>query len=261
MSETHTLAATTAEICVHTPGVFVWHELATKDPVKAQKFYGDLLGWTIKTVEMPGMEYHLIHVGDKQIGGMREEQNDAIPPHWLSYVSVPDVDAAAATAKTAGGQVMAGPMDIPNIGRFAVVIDPQGAAVALYKDAKGDPDTTGEPALGEFVWDQLNTTDIAAGAAFYEKVVGWTSVTHGPDGGMFKYGDLHEASFMTAPAGVPSHWLTYLSVADLGAATQKAESLGAKILMANMDAGEFGRFTVIQDPIGAFVALFQGHDH
>lgn len=256
MSEVATAATPTA---VYTPGAFVWHELQTKDVAKAATFYETLLGWTIKPVEMAGgMTYHLVYVGDKQIGGIFDAMADGVPTAWTGYVSVPDVDAAADRAKAAGGQVVAGPADIPNVGRFALAVDPQGAAISLFKSAHHDPDTAA-PAYGEFCWDHLNATDANAAAAYYEQVVGWQPANQTLEGGVFKYGELMEASYGVVPSGVPAHWLTNVVVADLDVATQKAETLGAKVLMAKIDAGEWGHFTVIQDPVGAAIALFQGH--
>jgi predicted enzyme related to lactoylglutathione lyase len=254
MSQNATAGTPTA---VYTPGAFVWHELQTKDVAKATQFYTDLLGWTVKSADMGGGRiYHLIHVGDKQIGGMCLPQSEGTPSFWAGYVSVTDVDKAAATAKAAGGQIVAGPMDVPTVGRMAVSIDPQGAVVNLFKSVHGDPDTSGMPAVGEFCWDSLNTTDVAGGSAYYEKVVGWTPA----DGGVFKFGDLMEASFGLAPAGVPASWLSHVFVPNLTEYTQKAESLGATVLMANVDTGEWGKFSVIQDPTGGVIALFQGSE-
>jgi predicted enzyme related to lactoylglutathione lyase len=254
---TNQAAAGTTATCTYTPGAFVWHELQTKDVAKAATFYTELLGWTVKAVEMGGgMTYHLIHVGEKQIGGMW--QSDAVPPlsYWGGYVSVPDVDKAAATAAAEGGRIVAGPADIPNVGRFAACIDPQGAALSLFKSSHGDPDTTGAPAPGEFCWDNLGTTDVAAATAFYGKVIGWTAA----DGDVFKYGDLAEASFGVAPEGVPASWLTHIFVPKLADTVRKAESLGATVLMADVAISEWGRFSVIQDPAGAVISLFEGND-
>jgi predicted enzyme related to lactoylglutathione lyase len=164
------------------------------------------------------------------------------------------------TAKTtdAGGMVCMEPEDIPGVGRFAMIADPQGAFVALYKTLAGDPDTS-DPQPGEFCWDQLNTTDMAAAGAFYGQVLGWSHVQAGPEMGFFKYGELMEASLGIAPEGVPPHWLCFVAVADLAAATQKAESLGATVLMGHLDAGDWGRFSIIQDPVGAVLAIHQGN--
>jgi predicted enzyme related to lactoylglutathione lyase len=114
------------------------------------------------------------------------------------------------------------------------------------------------PLPGEFCWDQLTAPDLDAAAAFYQRVVGWTMDSPSPEMGIFKSGDLMEASLMVAPAGMDSHWLTYVYTPDLAGATQTAASLGATIVLANMEGGEWGYFSLIQDPTGAFVALYRG---
>jgi predicted enzyme related to lactoylglutathione lyase len=258
MTETSTQTTTASQIGPHTPGAFVWHELRTKDTVKAQQFYTALFGWTVTKSEVPGMDYHLFHLGGKQIGGLFNSTGHEMAAHWGSFISVPDVDMAAAAAKDAGGQLCAGPDDIPGVGRFAMISDPQGAFVALYKQLMGDPDTSHSEA-GEFCWDQLNTTDMTAGAAFYEKVIGWTAKQPTPDMGVFKFGDSMEASLGIVPPGVPAHWMPFILVDNLVDATQKAETLGATVLMGNIDTGDFGRYSIIQDPVGAHIALFQGN--
>ncbi|MBC7544896.1 MAG: VOC family protein [Candidatus Sericytochromatia bacterium] len=159
MSQNPIAATPTA---VYTPGAFVWHELQSKDVAKSAAFYTALLGWTVKAVDMGTMTYHLLPIGDKQIGGMLPVQAASMPSFWTGDVPVPDVDWAAATATAAGGQIAAGPLGIPNVSRFAISIDPQGAVIALFKSAHGDP-ATGRPEVGEFCWNNLDTTDVAAG--------------------------------------------------------------------------------------------------
>jgi predicted enzyme related to lactoylglutathione lyase len=246
----------------YTPGAFVWHVLLSHDPTKAEQFYSALFGWTVKSIAIPGVAYSQFHLGDRQIGGMYDARtlpaSDGITPHWQGYISVTDVDKAASAAVAAGGEIVDGPLDIPNVGRLAVLHDAQGAMVSVFKDAKCDPDSTDLPMISNFCWDTLQTTDIEAAAAFYAPVIGWNMVSRGPETGMFKFGDLHEAAVRVAAPGVPPHWLAYIGVADLDAATLKAETLGATIVVANHPINDWGKLTVIQDPVGAFVALFQG---
>lgn len=258
MSDTSTIDTPSRQTGAFTPGAFVWHEIRTPDMATAKAFYTALFGWTLTDAEMPGAEYYLIQNGTKQIGGLFKLEDD-MPAHVGSFISVPDVDAAAATVVAAGGQVCLGPMDIPGIGRFAQILDPQGAFVALYRDLKGDPDTA-DTQNHDFCWDQLQTPDLDGAAAFYHRVVGWTADRPAPDMGIFRMGELMEASFGPAPDGVPPNWLTLIAVADLAAQTAKAESLGATILAADVPAGPYGRYSVVQDPTGAVFGLFQGNE-
>src|SRR5580698_253144 len=115
-------------------GRFVWHELHTQDRTKAQKFYSQLVGWETKEVPMgPGEPYTLCLLGGKDHAGITKSKAPAhVPPHWLPYIHVDDVDAAAAKVTSLGGQVLNPPMDIPNVARFAVVRDPTGGAFAIH---------------------------------------------------------------------------------------------------------------------------------
>ena len=115
-------------------GMFCWNELMTRDPEAAGKFYAELVGWKPVDSGMPGMAYTLMKVGEKDAGGMMAmpaESPAEVPSHWMSYITVDDVDAAAKKVSELGGQLMHGPMDVPNVGRFCVIQDPSGAVVSL----------------------------------------------------------------------------------------------------------------------------------
>jgi hypothetical protein len=116
-----------------THGAFSWNELMTSDPEAALGFYTKLLGWTVQQMAMPGFDYHVLKVGETSVGGIMALPPDAkasgVPPNWGSYVTVADVDATARKAAELGGKVVHGPADIPGVGRFAIIVDPQGAAL------------------------------------------------------------------------------------------------------------------------------------
>jgi predicted enzyme related to lactoylglutathione lyase len=116
-------------------GEFCWNELATSDAAGAKRFYTELLGWTLKEGDAAPMAYTEIVVGDKHVGGIYQSGPEFgggdTPPHWMAYVSVDEVDAAARRVGELGGKVRVPPMDIPHVGRFCVITDPQGASLAL----------------------------------------------------------------------------------------------------------------------------------
>ena len=120
-------------------GVFSWCELMTTNPNAAKEFYTKLFGWTTEDMNMvPEMTYTVVKAGGKEIGGiMPMSQGQGMPPHWGNYVTVDDVDATARTAQQLGGKVLMGPQDIPNVGRFCWIQDPQGAMIGAitYKTA------------------------------------------------------------------------------------------------------------------------------
>lgn len=117
-------------------GTFCWNELMTRDTAAAGKFYSELLGWKTADSGMPGMNYTLLKAGEKDAGGMMEmpaEIPKEVPPHWMSYIAVDDVDSLVEKTKELGGTVLFGPQDIPQVGRFCTIQDPTGAVVSLIK--------------------------------------------------------------------------------------------------------------------------------
>ncbi len=116
-----------------TPGAFSWSELMTSDPASAQEFYGGLFGWRFEPMQMPDGVYSVIKVGDAAVGGVMNTPpgSGGMPPMWGCYVTVADADATAKRCVELGGKVIVEPTDIPNVGRFAVILDRQGAALNI----------------------------------------------------------------------------------------------------------------------------------
>ena len=119
------------------PSAYCWAELGTRDTAKAGDFYSGLLGWGRKASAIPGMEYTEWQVGAQSVGGMMDITGmpgmDSIPPHWLVYFAVADCDVMADKAAALGAAVYVKPTDIPGVGRFSVIADPQGAAFAIIR--------------------------------------------------------------------------------------------------------------------------------
>lgn len=112
-------------------GQFNWCELMTTDVDEAKKFYIELFGWKTEDMSMPGMNYTVLKVSGEEVGGMMRLPEDAkgMPPTWCTYVTVDDVDKTAKTAEKLGGKLRLPPTDIPTVGRFCVIEDPQGAVI------------------------------------------------------------------------------------------------------------------------------------
>ena len=116
------------------PGHWVWNELYTTDPDKAVAFYAGLAGFTDQPMDMGPMgTYHVLNFDGKGRAGAMKSPMPDIPPHWLPYVQVEDADRTAERAKKLGGEIIVPPTDIPDIGRFAVLKDNQGAAIGILK--------------------------------------------------------------------------------------------------------------------------------
>lgn len=242
-------------------GTFVWHELMATDAGAAEKFYGELFGWTFKHSDMgeAGI-YRLINCHGREIGGIFQMPGGGHgPSNWCGYVSVPDVDAAAKVAVEKGGKLMMPPMDIPEAGRCGYITDPEGAVIVVFKDKRGDMPRRERPEVGDFCWDTLATKDGERALAFYGAVVGWKRGDFGGAPGLFFATDAGTVVVDVEPpqGGAPSHWMTHVVVANLAEARAKAESLGAKIYAAQIDVPTVGTMAVIGDPSGAVISLFE----
>jgi hypothetical protein len=116
------------------PGKFCWNELATTDEKAAKKFYAGLFSWKAEPFGKD-MAYTLFKNGKDTVGGMMKCPRPGLPAHWLPYVIVADVDKSLAKTQKLGGKVVAGPFDVPEVGRIAVLIDPQGAGIGILTPA------------------------------------------------------------------------------------------------------------------------------
>jgi predicted enzyme related to lactoylglutathione lyase len=249
------------------PGEFCWYELATTDVTGAKGFYGEMFGWGHEDRSMGEMTYTLWQQQGEAIGGLYKLEGpmfEGVPPHWMTYVAVDSVDEAIEKLKSLGGEVFMGPHDVPGVGRTAFLKDPQGAAIALYEEG-GHPGTArwDSPPLGTIGWPELMTTDMDAAATFYTRLFGWgTKVS---DLGPTRYtewvvGGNSVGGCMARPpeaAGVPPHWMIYVTVGDCDAAAGKAQELGAKVVFGPMDVPNVGRFATLIDPQGAGISIIK----
>lgn len=251
-------------------GSFVWYELMTTDMAAAAKFYGDVVGWQCKDSGMQGMSYSLFNIPGYDMGtaGLMELTPEMragqIPPNWTGYVAVDDVDAKAGEFAAEGGTVHMAPHDIPGIGRFAVVADPHGAVICLFKPNMPDGPLPPEPAAnapGTFGWRELMAGNGEEAFAFYAKMFGWqkdTAVDMGPMGvyQLFGQGGPAIGGMMTKPADVPMpFWGYYINVEAIDAAAERVKAAGGQVINGPMEVP--GPAWIIQclDPQGAYFAL------
>jgi predicted enzyme related to lactoylglutathione lyase len=246
------------------PSAFVWYELMTSDVKAAKAFYGDVLGWGAIDVG----DYVLWTAADVQVGGLMPVPPEAaamgVGPSWSGYIAVADVDAKAAEITAAGGYVYKAGEDIPDIGRFAVVADPQRAAFVLFKpfsDAGPTPAPPGTP--GHIGWRELMAADAPAAFDFYAKLFGWTKTQAfdmGPMGAyqLFGLGDGESiGGMMTKPvqdAG-PPRWRYAFNVADIDAAAARVLAGGGQIVNGPHQVPTGTWVAQAFDPQGAFFAL------
>ena len=252
-------------------GRFVWYDLMTTDPGGAADFYTKIAGWGTQRWQGPSpTPYTMWTTHDTPIGGvvqLTEEMLGSVPPHWIGYVAVPSVDESAAQAETLGGKVLTAPMDIPEVGRFAVISDPQGAAIAIFspKDGPQRPDTP--PNVGEISWHELTTTDHKSAYEFYRTLFGWdkTGDFDMGDAGeyqMYGRGDQSLGGMWTKPADMPMppNWLYYIRVPNADEAVERVKALGGQVLNGPMDVPGGDRVAQCLDPQGAAFAVHSRAD-
>lgn len=245
-------------------GRFLWHELLTTDPKAAVKFYGQVAGWTTQAWEHnPSYIMWLTERGP--IGGLMPLPDEAkaagTPPHWLAYIGTPDLAATVNAAVRLGARVLKAATEVPEVGRWAILSDPQGAVFAPFTPATPmpQPDT---PQVGTFSWHELATTDGRAAFGFYEQLFGWEktdTMDMGPSGvyQMFGWGGKSMGGVYTAPkeTGAPPHWLGYVFVPDTNKAVDKLKSAGGQLVNGPMEVPGGDLIAVGIDPQGAAFAV------
>jgi predicted enzyme related to lactoylglutathione lyase len=247
-------------------GKFVWHELMTTDMAAAEAFYRHVVGWGAQDSGMPGMAYTLVSVGDRPIGGLMTIPDDAAKmgarPSWIGYVAVDNVDGEADRVTALGGRVLRAPADIPGVGRFAIVADPQGAVLALFRGAMAEPPPPlAEGTPGTVGWNELFAEDREAAFTYYSELFGWKkgeAIDMGPMGLYQLYGtaDTTLGGMMTKPTQMPmSFWLYYVNVENIDAAVERVKEKGGAIANGPMQVP--GGSWIVQsfDPQGAMFAL------
>lgn len=244
-------------------GDFVWYDLLTTDTAAAIAFYGRVVGWS--TQDFPGGKGHYtMWVGSQgPLGGVMtlpdEVAKMGAPPHWMSNVTVADLDASVAKVKALGGRVYKEPEAIPTVGRFAVIGDPQGGALSLFQMESEMKPHDGDK-HGEFCWREFAAPDHEAALRFYGELLGWSlmqSMDMGPMGSYLIYGKDGKqlGGMFRKPDDMPmAAWVYYINVDDLDAAIGRATEGGAKLLMGPADVPG-GRIAQFMDPQGAFFAL------
>ena len=252
-----------------TAGRFCWHELMTTDPDGAVKFYGKLAGWTTEA-HPQDPSYRMWKTPTVTVGGVmklpEEAQKMGSPSHWVPYIEVGDVDGTVQQAASLGGRVYVPGTDIPTMGRFAVLADPQGATFAIYRGNGGiSPET--EPGMGEFSWHEMIAADLDSAWRFYSALFGWEkreALDMGPAGIYQVYrnagGSRDLGGMYRKPAEMPGppRWLCYINVPSAAKSAEFTKMSGGQVLMGPMEVPGGGHIIGGVDPQGAAFATFEG---
>lgn len=247
-------------------GAFVWYDLMTTDPQAATTFYGDVIGWTANVSTTSGKPYTLLSAADTMVAGLMETPEEAramgIPPCWTGYIGVTDLDAKLAALLAAGGSVRRPPENIPTIGRFAVVADPQGAVFILFTPFDNPPRPSIAPGTpGHVGWHELYATDGPAAFAFYSALFGWTkseAIDMGEMGTyqLFATGGAPVGGMMTKPPQVPMPcWNFVFNVADINAAADRIRAGRGQVMHGPMQVPGGQWVAHCRDPQGAVFSV------
>ena len=113
--------------------MFVWDELITGDVAGAERFYGEVFGWTTNDMGPEYGGYKIFNREETGVAGVMAPQDASTPSMWLPYMAVDDADQTTAKAKELGAAALVESMDVPKVGRIAVLRDPQGAVFGILK--------------------------------------------------------------------------------------------------------------------------------
>lgn len=245
-------------------GRFCWGELLTTDPDAAADFYSTVVGWGTREWEGSETPYSVWMNGEMPVGGfMRlppEVAATGAPPHWLVYISTPDAEACARKAESLGGSLL-NLFDIPEVGRMAIIADPQGAVITAYQPSDATPGHDGPASIGEFSWHELATTDWEAAWAFYSELFGWREASRSDMGEAGIYLEFHRGAhplggIVNRPPEMPvSAWLPYIRVSDAQVTAETVVERGGTILNGPMEVPGGDLIAQCKDPQGAAFAF------
>ncbi len=261
----------------HPHGLFSWTDIALPDPQAGSAFYATLFGWDAEDQFDPhgNYIYTMFSRDGKSVAGLGPQSPEGagggMPPMWMSYVNVDNVDATVSSVTLHGGSVQVPVMEVMNSGRMAIVADPQGAVFALWEDG----DHSGGEVFnshGAMTWNELATRNTAGAKAFYAAALGWDFekfpgdneywliMVQGKARGTLHQDDDYNGGIMPMgdnwPEEVPPHWMVYFSVDDTDATVARLGELGGSVSVPPFETPA-GRIAVVADPQGGTFSVIQ----
>jgi predicted enzyme related to lactoylglutathione lyase len=250
----------------YSPGTFCWVDLATADADAAKSFYTRLFGWELEDTDAgDSAVYTICRLNGDAVCGLFDMSTDlpaaGVAPNWTSYVTVADVDAVAAGATRLGGDVINDVFDVLDVGRMAVLKDPQGAVVAAWQPGtRIGAERVND--VGCLCMNELVTTDIDAARSFYEALFGWTTEAWdtgpgGPPMALAKNGGTVNASFIGVQGDEPARWRPCFTVESTDTAVERVRELGGSVVAEPFELPD-GSLAVVLDPEGVLFSIFAG---
>ncbi len=244
-------------------GAFSWIELAT-DASSTKSFYAELFGWELTGDGAGGNGYTVCRIDGDAVCGIVARADGVLAAgdtsSWLCHVTTTDADAIAARARALGGEVVAAAADVSDLGRRAVLEDPQGAVFCVWQP-RGWIGAERVNDVGCLCMNELATFDLAEARAFYEGLFGWSTEavdlgTEGPQVFASNDGRLN-ASFFRASSAASPHWRPCFTVESTETAVERVRRLGGTVRVTPLDIGD-GSLAVAADPAGVVFSMFAG---
>jgi predicted enzyme related to lactoylglutathione lyase len=251
-----------------------WTELCSTDPDASARFYARLLGWERRPQELTHgartLEYSLFTHGERNVAGMHAmvgaQRKRGTRPHWLCHVFIEDLVAGMERARSRGGHLLSEPLDVLELGRLALLRDPQGALFGLWEPRQlgSEFQTRGE--LGCASWFEHVSADARAAAQFYAELCGWSAPEPRADEPLRTLEHAGEPlagmrSIDSLGARLAPQWLPYFRVANCDETCGQLESLRASVLLPPAERAPARRGAVALDPTGAPVGLLSSAEH
>lgn len=236
-------------------GTPCWVDVGVDDVDKGKAFYSALFGWEVEEGKPEFGNYASCRKDGHLVAALAPKMDPNQPSVWTTYLASDDVDATMARVREAGGQVFMEPMDIADMGRMALAVDPGGAFVGFWQGRSHTGfQLVDEP--GSVTWSENFSRAWKQNQGFYTAVVGWEYDDMSTDGfeyAAFKVGGTVAGGIgqmgADVPAEVPPYWNTYFKVADTDAAVAEVERLGGTAVRPAWDS-EFGRMAAVADNQG-----------
>jgi predicted enzyme related to lactoylglutathione lyase len=246
-------------------GRYLWYDCLTPDVPGAMAFYTAVMGWSTMEWATGGQPYQMFANGGVPFGGLFAMPPDAgHPPHWIAYIGTPDVRATIVRAESLGARIWKPPTEVPTVGTFAVIEDPQGAMFAAFTPANPPPEQPPDPGAGDISWRTLVTPYPDAAWDFYSDLFGWKKTGAYDMGSMGVYQ-------MFGPVGVslggifrqlpempgPAAWQYFITVDDLEAAVARVKTGGGVVMLEPHEVPGGDRIAMCADPQEAAFGLRQ----
>lgn len=247
-------------------GRFLWYQLNTTDPEKGLEFYRNLVGWGVEVFQPEGSPpYRMITRSGMPIGGVMQLPPEAAaagaPPHWLVYIGADDVDATYEKAMAANAKSYVPPMDIPEVGRFAVIADPWGATFAIFTPGSQPPPVQ-DAVLGDISWHEISADDLESSWKFYSSLFDWEimqDIDMGPEMGPYRIFEFKKSQmggmYRRPPQMLVNAWGIYAMVKNVPETLAQAEAAGANVVLPEMEVPGGDKIGGIIDPQGAMFSV------